>query len=153
VHLRIVGAGAEFDAVAGMASRSDMPIEVLGPVSKEQVAEHYAWADSALVALRPWPALSLAVPSKLYEAMSLGIHITAALEGEAARIVAETGAGITVAPGDAQALADAWVGLAADPSGLAVAAAGKLWTEREANDDTLAEQYLTILEDVVGARG
>jgi glycosyltransferase involved in cell wall biosynthesis len=153
VHLRIVGAGAEFDAVAGMASRSDMPIEVLGPVSKEQVAEHYAWADSALVALRPWPALSLAVPSKLYEAMSLGIHITAALEGEAARIVTETGAGIIVAPGDAQALADAWTALAVDPSGLVVAAAGKLWTEREANDDRLAEQYLAILEDIVGTRG
>jgi glycosyltransferase involved in cell wall biosynthesis len=153
VRLRIVGAGAEFDAVAMMAARSEMPIEVLGPVSKEQVGDHYAWADSVLVALRPWPALSLAVPSKLYEAMSLGIHVTAALEGEAARIITETCAGTTVPPGDAQALADAWVRLAANPSGLAVTTAGKSWTEREANDDTLAEQYLSILDDVVGARG
>jgi glycosyltransferase involved in cell wall biosynthesis len=153
VRLRIVGAGAEFDAVAMMAARSEMPIEVLGPVSKEQVADHYAWADSFLVALRPWPALSLAVPSKLYEAMSLGIHITAALEGEAARIVTETGAGVTVRPGDVEALADAWTRLADDPRRLAVTDAARSWTEREANDDILAEQYLSILDQVVGTRG
>jgi glycosyltransferase involved in cell wall biosynthesis len=136
-----------------MAAKGDVPIEMLGHVPKSEVAGHYRWADTVLVALRPWPALSLAVPSKLYEAMSIGIHITGSVAGETAEIIRDTGAGLTVAPGDADALAEAWAGLASDPGSLAVDRRGREWTREHADNDLLAEHYLTILHDVVSRHG
>lgn len=153
VRLRIVGAGAELAAVAEMAAKGDVPIEMLGHVPKSEVASHYRWADTVLVALRPWPALSLAVPSKLYEAMSIGIHITGAVAGETAEIIRDTGAGLTVPPGDADALAEAWAKLASDPGSLVVDGRAREWTREHANNDLLAEHYLSILHDVVSRHG
>ncbi|MBC9821920.1 glycosyltransferase family 4 protein [Terrabacter sp. MAHUQ-38] len=149
VRLRIVGAGAEHEAVAAMASKGDVPIEILGQVPKAQVADHYAWADTLLVALRPWAPLELTVPSKLYEAMSIGIHVTGMVDGEAAAILRTAGMGAIVPPGDANSLAETWAKLANDPSQLYVGDSGREWTDEHANDDRLAERYLSILEDVV----
>jgi glycosyltransferase involved in cell wall biosynthesis len=153
VRLRIVGAGAEHEAVAEMAAKGHVPIEILGQVPKSEVAEHYAWADTLLVSLRPWGPLELTVPSKLYEAMSIGIHITGVVEGEAAGILRSAGLGSIVPPGDAHALARTWATLAEDPSQLVVGDQGRQWTYVHANDDLLAEKYLTILEDVVRGHG
>jgi len=148
IHLRIVGAGAEFDAVKQMAEKGDVHIEMLDLVPKHAVAEHYAWADTVLVHLRPWPALSLAVPSKLYEAMSIGIHVTAVLAGEAAKIIRDTGAGSVVPPGDPEALAETWAQLAKEPGRLHIGDGGRQWTDVHANDDTLAADYLALLDTV-----
>lgn len=149
VRLRIVGAGAEHEAVAELAAKGDVPIEMLGQVPKSEVADHYAWADTFLVSLRPWGPLRLTVPSKLYEAMSVGIHVTGVVDGEAARIIRTSHMGSVVAPGDAQALADTWAKLANDPSQLVVGEGGREWTQEHANDDLLAEQYLSILDRIV----
>jgi glycosyltransferase involved in cell wall biosynthesis len=149
LRLRIVGAGAEHEAVAEMAAKGDVPIEMFGQVPKHEVAEHYAWADTMLVALRPWAPLKLTVPSKLYEALSIGIHVTGMVEGEAAAILRAANMGAVVAPGDVEALAETWAKLANDPSQLFVGDSGREWTDEHANDDLLAERYLSILEDVV----
>lgn len=149
VRLRLVGAGAEHEAVAEMAAKGDVPIEVLGQVPKQEVADHYAWADTMLVSLRPWAPLELTVPSKLYEALSIGIHVTGMVDGEAASIIRAAGAGSVVPPGDPEALAEAWAKLANDPSQLFVGDGGQQWVEQHANDDLLADHYLSILEGVV----
>ena len=153
VRLRIVGAGAEYDAVAEMAAKGDVPIEMVGQVPRHEVAEHYAWADTLLVHLRPWPALSVTVPSKLYEAMSIGLHITGVVDGEAARIIRETRAGATLSPGDPEALAELWAKLVADPTSLAVGPEPSRWTQVHADDDSLATRYLAVLERVASRRG
>ena len=150
VRLRIVGAGAEYDAVAEMAAKGDVPIEMVGQVPRCDVAKHYAWADTLLVHLRPWPALTVTVPSKLYEAMSIGLHITGAVEGETAGIIRHTMAGVTVTPGDPHALADTWAKLANDPSGLIVGDEPARWTQVHADDDSLATRYLAVLERIAG---
>lgn len=153
VRLRIVGAGAEHEAVAEMAAKGEVPIEILGQVPKCEVAVHYAWADTLLVSLRPWAPLELTVPSKLYEAMSIGIHVTGMVDGEAAGIMRTAHMGAIVPPGDAHSLAETWAKLANDPSQLVVGVSGREWVVEHANDDLLAEKYLTILEDVVAQHG
>ena len=153
VRLRIVGAGAEYEAVAEMAAKGDVPIEMVGQVPRHEVAEHYAWADTLLVHLRPWPALSVTVPSKLYEAMSIGLHITGVVDGEAARIIRETRAGATLSPGDPDALAELWAKMVADPTSLAVGPEASRWTQVHADDDSLATRYLAVLERIARRRG
>ncbi|WP_281965246.1 glycosyltransferase family 4 protein [Serinicoccus marinus] len=113
VVLRVVGTGARLAPVRQLVRELQAPVELVGPVPREEVAEHYAWCDTFLVSLRDWPGLCRTVPSKLYEALALGLHVSASVAGEAAEIVERTGAGFAVPPEDAETLAAAWRELAA----------------------------------------
>lgn len=72
-----------------------------------------ASADIALVTLKTY--IPGAVPSKLYEAMASGLPVVLVADGEAAEIVQRHNAGITVKPGDVDALTHAVQSLVADP--------------------------------------
>ncbi len=149
VEVRVLGAGAEEHLVRELSGRLGTPVDVRGPVPRAELADHYAWADSVIVALRPWRGLSLTVPSKLYEAMSLGLHVSASVSGEAARIVQQTQAGDVCPPGDEKALAALWAELADDRSRVEIGPAAAAWVREHASDDRLAEDYLAVLESVV----
>jgi glycosyltransferase involved in cell wall biosynthesis len=75
------------------------------PVPASEVPALIASADIALVPLRT--DLPGAVPSKLYEAMASGRPVLLAANGEAARIIRESGAGTVVEPGDFAGMAAA----------------------------------------------
>lgn len=148
VDLRIVGPGADYPRLLTMAWRSGAPVELLGAVPRPEVFEHYRWADSLLVSLRAWLPLRWTVPSKLYEAMATGRHVTGVVEGESAEIVRGTGAGDVVPPEDPEALADLWTGLATDRSRLTVSPTGREWAFEHSDYDRLAAHYLDVLEQV-----
>lgn len=148
IVLRLVGTGAESDALSALATALHAPVEFVPQLPKAQVAAHHAWADTLLVSLRKWPGLLLTVPSKLYEAMSLGIHVSGSIGGEAAEIITRTGAGHVSPPGDAQALAAMWARLAEDRASLQVGDGGRTWVRHHACDDRLARDYERLLEEV-----
>ena len=63
----------------------------------EDAAAQYAWADTLVVALRPdWPSFRHTVPSKTYEVLAVGRHVTGMVTGEAARTL--DGATVTRLP-------------------------------------------------------
>ena len=125
------------------------PVEMRPTVPWDQVGQHYAWADTALVSLQDWPALSLTVPSKLYEIMAMGLHVSASVEGEARRIVEDAGCGDVTAPQDPEALAALWISLAADRSRLRVTG-GQRWLEDNADAEEMAQRYESLLKRVTG---
>lgn len=149
VTLRFVGSGHEEALLRAEARALDAPVEFLGRVPRSEVGTHYDWADTVLVSLRAWDPFEWTVPSKLYEAMVAGRHVSASLFGEAAYVVREARAGDVVPPEDPEALADLWQGLAADRSRLAVGGTGRAWVTEHANFDNLARHYLTLIEGVV----
>lgn len=148
ITLRFVGSGAESRALADLATSLRAPVEFVPQVSREEIPAHHHWADSLLVSLRAWPGLLLTVPSKLYEAMSVGMHITASVAGEAAEIVRSTRAGDVAHPGDVEALAQLWEGLATDRSRLEVGDEGRAWVAEHSCDEQLARRYESVLEEV-----
>lgn len=150
--LRLVGHGAEHRHLIELAAELRAPVEFIDPVPRSSMGDHYAWSDTVLVSLRPWQALELAVPSKLYEAMNLGVHVSAVVAGEARRIVEETAAGSLSEPGDVEQLATSWQRLHADRSLLEVADTGRQWAKRHADAAQLAGAYRELLHTVV-ARG
>ncbi|KRE35504.1 hypothetical protein ASG73_16345 [Janibacter sp. Soil728] len=156
VHLRIVGGGAGRALVQEAARESGIDVELLGIVPRTQVPAHYAWADTALVMLRDWPGLLLTIPSKVYELMDAGMHISASVSGEAADVIDEAGGGDVVPAGNARALADLWIDLArADGPPLPLPQA-KTWVEQHARRTVTGEQYLGLLGELhvaVGDRG
>lgn len=149
LRLRVVGAGAQTALVRQEALRLDAPVELVGTVAHERVAEHYDWADTVLVSLQDWPSMALTVPSKLYEVMATGRHVSAAVSGESRAIVGQTGCGRAVAPQDPAALARLWTELAADRRRLRVAPATG-WLRAHADQRRLVERYEALLTEVAG---
>lgn len=76
-----------------------------GRVPPEAMPDVYAKASALLLTLIDDPVLAQTVPSKLQSYLAAGRPIIAAVNGEAARIVAEAGAGIASPAEDASALA------------------------------------------------
>lgn len=129
VNLHLVGEGATKSHLLRLTKGLDESIEIFDRVSSEELATFYRWADSALVHLTDWKGLRRAVPSKTYELMEIGIHITGVVEGESADIISCLGAGSVVKPESPRALAELWVELANDRSKLQVVPLGRDWVK------------------------
>lgn len=150
VEARFVGHGTEKPALQALAQSLGAPIRFEPPATGADLWDAYRWADTCLVPLRDWTSFRHTVPSKLYEIMAAGRHITACLQGEAARIVGAARAGAVVPPGDVDALVGALDRLAADRGALLVGEAPRRWVEANADYDGIAARYLELLQRVAG---
>lgn len=149
LRTRIVGFGADFKRLQALNRSFGSPVQLLGRVEPRYVKGHYEWADTTVVSLRDWEPFRWTVPSKLYELMATGKHITAVVDGEAADIVRQSASGDVVAPGDANALADLWERLSSDRSLLDSRPSGRVWVADNADYDLIAGRYRSVLERVV----
>lgn len=131
VELTFVGGGAAVADLQRYSESKGVNAEFFRGRSASDVAGFYEWADTALVHLTDWEPLDRAVPSKTYELMSAGIHISGVVKGETARIIETLGAGDTVSPEDPGELADLWSDLYREPSRLSVSTKGRLWVESQ----------------------
>lgn len=131
VRLRFVGAGAAKAELIDTAKRLDIDAVFEQRRSAELLQECYEWADTALVHLTDWAPLANAVPSKTYELIDQGLHISGVVAGESAEIIRTLRAGDVVPPEDPQALADLWVSLARNRSKLQVPDTGTRWVHQQ----------------------
>jgi glycosyltransferase involved in cell wall biosynthesis len=109
IHWVILGDGRRFSWVEHEVRKRglDKAVHLLGRVPAEVMPRYYALAEVLLVTLRKEPIFSLTIPSKVQSYLACGKPIVAALDGEGARIVQDAKAGLTPAPEDAGALAEA----------------------------------------------
>jgi colanic acid biosynthesis glycosyl transferase WcaI len=77
----------------------------IGKYPSEKMPELFSLADVMLVTLKKGSSLSTFVPGKIQSYLACGKPIVAALEGEAAHLIREAGAGIVCPPGDSALLA------------------------------------------------
>lgn len=87
----------------------------LGQHPLETMPVFFAAANVLLVSLKADPVFSMTVPGKLQSYLASGKPILAMLDGEGARIVLESGAGVACAAGDSASLAKAVTRLAELP--------------------------------------
>lgn len=151
VDVRIVGHGADVGRLRRLNQRLGSPVHILGQIEGSAVIEQYEWADTTVVSLRDWEPFAWTVPSKLYELLAAGKHVTAILAGEAAAIVRDAQAGDIVAPGDVEGLVELWQRLARDRSQLEIGSGGRTWVEEHADYDRIAADYLGLLGRVVAS--
>lgn len=95
----IVGDGERRAEVGALAAAPGGAVRLLDPESREAIRARLASCGCAFVSLRS-AELADAVPSKLLEALALGVPVIAAVAGEAAEILRESGGGLVVEPGD-----------------------------------------------------
>lgn len=151
-RMRIVGSGAHLKTLRNNAETLDIPVEFTGRLPYRLVMEHYEWADTVLIHLQDWAPMSHTVPSKLYEALEIGRHISLSVNGEAAEIIAASGAGDAVPAMDRMALADLWAGLARNRERLNTAGRGIAWLDAQGTPDDNAQRFVRFIEGIVDER-
>ena len=145
IEVRLVGAGFARASLGRLNEELGRPVELHESVEPHEVAAHYAWADTTIVSLRDWEPFTWTIPSKLYELLSSGRHITGILAGESASILEATGCGDVVPPGDTEALVRLWQSLESKPERLEIGDAGRAWVSSHVAFPRLAEQYLDVM--------
>lgn len=111
--LDLAGIRQEYASIAHWSGRG---VEYLGVVPHKQVP---TWLRRAKVGLIPWlptPNQLKGTPVKLFEYMLAGIPVVASSFGFIAQIVRDTGCGLLVPPGDADALSKAVEVLFTEPA-------------------------------------
>ena len=99
-------------------------------VSRQEVAKLLCDADALLLPLSGLTSIELGISSKLYEYQAAGKPILCCSSGMPGRYVSETGSGITISPGDHEALARAILFLRDNPDGAQrLGASGKQFVE------------------------
>jgi len=81
-------------------------VHLLGRRPLEKMPSYFAMADVLLVTLKDDPIFSLTIPAKIQSYMACGRPILACLNGEGAKVINESGAGISCPAEDFDALAD-----------------------------------------------
>ena len=116
VTFLLLGDGAEKRTVQAYAAQHGASnVLFCEPVERDAVAGYWAISDCTVVHLRDTPLFRTVIPSKLFEAMAMGVPIVLGVDGEASDLVLESRAGIVVPPENPPALAEAVRALANDP--------------------------------------
>ncbi|MHA7271808.1 glycosyltransferase family 4 protein [Arthrobacter sp. TMT4-20] len=150
MRLTMVGNGVQRSDLMHLAEELDAPVDFHPPVHGPEVMGFYDRSDSCIVSLRDdWKSFETTIPSKTYEVLSLGRHITGIVLGEARKILedAESGHVVRSSP---EELAGMWKALQADRSLLQVNGAGRAWVENNADVEALGQSYIDLLAEVAG---
>ncbi|MHB1543523.1 MAG: glycosyltransferase family 4 protein [Gammaproteobacteria bacterium] len=142
IRFFFAGAGAERKNIEHqVAERGLLNVRLIPRQPKECMPALWSLCDLVIVPLRNHPIFATVLPSKIFEAMAMGVPILASLpEGEATALLRETRAGECVPPEDPVQLAERIADLAQNPERLrqmrlhAHAAVGRYSRERLARE-------------------
>lgn len=150
IRFLFAGAGAERDALVESAGRRGLTNVVFLPAQpKSAMPAVWSLTDVALVHLRDLPVFGGVIPSKIFEAMAMGLPILlAAPAGEASRIIDARCAGLCVPPESPDTLAEAVRRLAADDALRRSMAEASLAAAPAYSRETQARDMLAVLERV-----
>jgi glycosyltransferase involved in cell wall biosynthesis len=156
-HIRFlfVGAGAERQMLMDEAARRGLTNVVFqGMQPKEMMPRIWSLCDVALIHLKDDPAFAEVIPSKIFEAMGMGLPLLlVAPEGEASRIVETDRAGLWVRAAQPAQLAEAARRLAGDPALRSGLAASSLAAAPLHSRQYQAESFIRVLDLVVAGQG
>jgi len=150
MHLRLVGHGTRRKELVRLAREIGAPVTFYPSLHGPAVLEKYRESDTCVVSLRDdWKSFETTVPSKTYEVLSIGRHVTAVVRGEAERIMLEAEGGDVVASSP-EAIAALWRELAADRGRLVRTDTSRQWVKEHADFSQLSARYMVLLQGLVG---
>lgn len=145
-----VGDGAAKAGLKQLAQQKALTNVIFAdPYPKEMMPAVWSICSVALVHLKDAPLFSGAVPSKIFEAMGMGLPLLlVAPEGEASVIIQNTQSGVCVLPENPQVLAEAVMNLKQDPPLLHRYAQNSRLAAGEHTRDKQASNFLETLQMV-----
>ncbi len=153
IRFLLVGDGAERQMILAERDRRNLTNVVMqGPQPKDMMPRIWSLCDLALVHLRDTPVFAEVIPSKIFEAMGMGLPVLlAAPVGEAKTVVDEMQGGVWVPPENPAALADQVRALANDPNRVKTLAAQALAAAPDYSRQAQADGMMAVLEQVAGS--
>jgi glycosyltransferase involved in cell wall biosynthesis len=143
----IVGDGRAAEWVSGEIRRRALEdtVRMFGRHPIERMPSFFRAAGALLVTLKSNPVFALTIPGKVQTYLATGLPLIGMLDGEGARVLEQSGAGLVCRAGDGSALADRVLQLAGLPPSqrAAMGARGLEYSHREFDRNRL----LTQLED------
>ncbi|PJI89783.1 glycosyltransferase WbuB [Sphingomonas koreensis] len=149
IRIVLIGDGARKAKLVAMAAERSLPnLLFLDSVSKDQIIRYWSVLDAAIIHLRKNPLFETVIPSKLFEAMGMGVPVVMGVGGEAGGIVHAGETGILFEPENPAALADALIALANDDTARNALKGNALRVAKQYDRSYLASWMLGILERV-----
>ena len=144
----MVGGGAERETIKAMRDAKSLSnIVMLGQLPKAAMPAVWGASDAALVLLKRVDTFKTVIPSKMFEAMALGVPMILGVEGEAKALMEEGGAGIAITPEDDAELAAAILRPADDRAlGRQIGASAQAFVRAQFDREKLARAYLAEFE-------
>ncbi|MGQ0525739.1 MAG: glycosyltransferase family 4 protein [Betaproteobacteria bacterium] len=156
LHWVILGEGNRREWVYGEIDRRGLAatVHLLGHRPVDTMPAYFAAADALLVTLRGDPVFALTVPSKIQSYLACGRPILAAINGEGADIVTESGAGLACGAEDAPRLAAAALQLYRTPvvQREAMGRKGRMYFEANFEREMLLDRLQSWMHDLAGGK-
>ena len=144
----LLGSGARREALMERAERLGLDNVIFGGERRvDEIPFLLARADVCLSALLPDPYLEKIITVKLFEYLACEKPVVAALAGETARVLTDSGGGIVVPPGAARSMAEAILGLYQQPERrIAMGKVGRRYVEEHFSRSMWAAQLEVMLK-------
>ena len=155
VRMVLVGSGSRSEWLQQEVVRRRLcNVQLPGRYAPEAMPGILAQASALLVSLARNPIMSQTVPSKVQAYLAAGKPIIASLDGEGARVIEESGAGVSCSAEDAAALAAAVLRLRAIPSDelLRMGEAGQIYYQQHFDPAALATKLVKHFSQVLAGR-
>ena len=150
VHFITVGAGAQFDRIKEIASDLDN-FTMIGQVSRADILRYWSLLDASLIHLKASPLFESVIPSKMFEAMAMGVPLLHGVGGESADIVRTRRSGICFAAEQPEALLFAIRQISTDKDAYQQMKTSCLSSAQNYNRASLADRMADCLQEVVNS--
>ncbi|MCL6419726.1 glycosyltransferase family 4 protein [Aestuariirhabdus haliotis] len=153
LRIVLVGSGSQFDWLK--RKKLDLRLDNLilaGRFSMDQMPQIFERSSALLVSLKNDEIFSYTIPSKVQAYLAAGRPIIAALEGEGARVVNDSGAGLTCEPENVTALVSTIRKMSELPQQKrnAMGLAGRAYFDENFDMATQVESLVHLLEQSDG---
>jgi glycosyltransferase involved in cell wall biosynthesis len=153
IEVHVIGEGFERSALEQSARRRGIVgVTFHSGIPATDAPRVLAAADAVLVMLRKGALYDHALPTKLVEGLAAGKPVIVSAGGEAARLVADSGAGFTAPPEDPVALRDAIAACAAAIDLPSRGAAGRQLAEASFDRRMIIRQLARYLDEAATDR-
>lgn len=155
VRFLFVGTGAAKEQLEAEVQRLQLNNVIFVPARpKDEMPRYWSLCSVALIHLKDDPVFAGVIPSKMFEAMGMGLPLMiVSPEGEASRIVVGENAGVWVPAARPEAFAEAVKMMASNPERVRELAASSYAASPSYTREKQARDMLAVLESVIQGRG
>jgi glycosyltransferase involved in cell wall biosynthesis len=154
IDIVLLGDGKDKSDLMSRAKGMELSnVHFLSPIPKTKMSQALAASNACIAILKPIPLYGTVYPNKVFDYMAAGRPVVLAIDGVIRDVVEKGRAGIFVAPGNADILADAIKQLALDPVLCAeMGSNGRKYIKKHFDRQHLANKLVAIIEEVVAAK-
>ena len=151
IKIVLLGDGKDKPSLMSCAIEKNLTnVYFLPPIPKNQMSQALAAADACIAILKPIPLYATVYPNKVFDYMAAGRPVVLAIDGVIREVVEDSEGGIFVAPGNADALANAIKQLSSDPDlCIKMGSQGRKHIEKYFDRQLLADKLIKIMEELI----